>query len=90
MVGLNKGGVDGDRLFRIADGRQVIVLARVRRSAVRVEDGVASVEFNGFSVRFNGAIVVLCRHKLVSGGLQLLCLCLIFRRGAVGSRCDRS
>ncbi len=82
MVCLDELGVDGERLLRVADGGEVVALARVRGGAVREVDGVRGVECDRAVVRLDSAVKVLRGHLRVACLLRLLGLRLVLGRGA--------
>ena len=72
------------RLLRVADGGEVVALARVRGGAVREVDGVRRVECDRAVVRFDRGVKVLRGHLRVARLLRLLGLRLVLGRGAHG------
>ena len=68
----------------IADGGEVVALARVRGGAVREVDGVRRVECDRAVVRFDRGVKVLRGHLRVARLLRHLGLRLVLGRGAHG------
>lgn len=62
-------------LFRIRERALVVLLARLRRTAVRPEDVVLGVDSDRLGEEVDGLIIVLRSEGLVALVFQRICLC---------------
>ena len=62
-------------LFRVRERAFIVLLARLRGTAVRPEDVVLGVDSDGLRKEIDGLIVLLRSEGLVALVFQRVCLC---------------